>query len=96
MDERPALARGTPVIGLEPACLAAFRDEIPALFPDDERARRLKDQSFLLSEFLAEHALETDRPRHHRKALIQVHCHEHALAKPEAEKTVLQQIVVKA
>jgi len=92
----PALARGTPVIGLEPACLAAFRDEVPALFPDDERAGRLKDQSFLLSEFVAEHALETDRPLHHRKALIQVHCHEHALAKPEAEKTVLQQIGVEA
>ena len=35
---------------LEPACVAAFRDEVCALFPDDERARRLKDQSFLFSE----------------------------------------------
>jgi Fe-S oxidoreductase len=92
----PALARGTPIVGLEPACLAAFRDEVPALFPDDERAHRLKEQSFLLSEFLAEHRIETDRTPHQRKALIQVHCHEHALAKPEAEKTALQQLGVEA
>jgi Fe-S oxidoreductase len=92
----PALARGTPIVGLEPACLASFRDEVPALFPNDERARRLKEQSFLLSEFLAEHRIDTDRPLHHRKALIQVHCHEHALAKPDAERTVLQQLGVDA
>jgi Fe-S oxidoreductase len=92
----PDLARGTPIIGLEPACLAAFRDEVPALFPDDERARRLKEQSFLLSEFVAEHRIETDRTPPQRKALIQVHCHEHALAKPAAEKRVLQQLGVDA
>src|SRR5437660_6499814 len=33
---------------------------------------------------------------HQRKALIQVHCHEHALANPEAERTVLQQLGVDA
>jgi hypothetical protein len=63
---------------------------VPALFPDDERARRLKEQSFLLGEFVAEHGIETERPPPRaRKALIQVHCHEHALAKPEAEKKAL-------
>jgi Fe-S oxidoreductase len=96
----PDLARGTPIVGLEPACLAAFRDEVPALFPQDERARRLKEQSFLFSEFLAEHnieaANEARRAPSRRKALIQVHCHEHALAKPEAEKTVLQKIGVES
>src|SRR5205085_10546029 len=70
--------------------------EVPALFPDDDRARRLKEQSFLFSEFLAEHRIDTDRPLHHRKALIQLHWHEHARAKPEAERTVLQQLGVEA
>jgi len=32
---------GTPVVGLEPACVSAFRDELPNLFPDDQRALRL-------------------------------------------------------
>ncbi|MBV9586254.1 MAG: FAD-binding oxidoreductase [Alphaproteobacteria bacterium] len=93
----PALAEGIPIVGLEPACLAAFRDEVPALFPDDERASRLKEKSFLLSEFLAEHAIDADTARTGtRKALIQVHCHDHALAKPEAEKKALQQVGIEA
>src|SRR3546814_4542490 len=48
----PDLARGVPVVGLEPSCMASFRDELPRLFPADERARKLADNSFLLSEFL--------------------------------------------
>ena len=92
----PDLARGTPIVGLEPACLAAFRDEVPALFPRDERARRLKEQSFLFSEFVAEHGVESERPPRRRKALIQVHCHEHALAQPKTEEKVLQQLGVAA
>ena len=34
------IAAGTPIVGLEPACVSAFRDELPGLFPDDERAER--------------------------------------------------------
>ncbi|MBV9150542.1 MAG: hypothetical protein JO204_02065 [Alphaproteobacteria bacterium] len=50
-----------------------------------------------MSEFLAEHAIDADAPRAlARKALIQVHCHDHALAKPEAEKKALQQVGVEA
>src|SRR5262249_55667034 len=43
---------GTAVIGLEPSCVAAFRDELLALFPEDERAQRLARQTFSLAEFL--------------------------------------------
>ena len=31
----PSLARGVPVVGLEPSCLLTFRDEAPALLGDD-------------------------------------------------------------
>jgi FAD/FMN-containing dehydrogenase/Fe-S oxidoreductase len=89
----PAVARGTPIVGLEPACLAAFRDEIPALFPNDDRARRLKDQTFLFGEFVEKHKIDIDRPRTEGgKALVQVHCHEHALFQPEAEAKALRRI----
>ena len=39
---RRIVARGVPVIGLEPSCMLSFRDEIPALIKSDEaqRARR--------------------------------------------------------
>ena len=49
---RPQIQAGVPVVGLEPSCVAVFRDELTNLFPDDEDAKRLHDQTFLLSEFL--------------------------------------------
>jgi FAD/FMN-containing dehydrogenase/Fe-S oxidoreductase len=90
----PALARGVPVVGLEPACVAAFRDEVVALFPEDDRAKRLRRQSFLLSEFLDEHCKELDLPRlaGSGKALVQIHCHQHAVLKPEVEERVLRRL----
>ena len=32
----PAIAAGTPIVGLEPACLLTLRDEFPAMLPGDE------------------------------------------------------------
>ncbi len=48
----PYVARGIPVIGLEPSCLFTFRDELPALLKG-EAANALSAQSLLLEEFLA-------------------------------------------
>jgi FAD/FMN-containing dehydrogenase/Fe-S oxidoreductase len=42
---RPAIRAGIPVVGLEPSCVAVFRDELVNLFPDDEDARRLGRQT---------------------------------------------------
>jgi FAD/FMN-containing dehydrogenase/Fe-S oxidoreductase len=49
---RPEIRAGTPVIALEPSCGAVFRDELVNLFPDDEDARRLSEQTVGLAEFL--------------------------------------------
>src|SRR5581483_9313711 len=54
------LALGTPMIGLEPACVSAFRDELPALFPGDERARMLSQRMRFLTEFLDAEGVATD------------------------------------
>src|SRR5437762_2419119 len=48
---RPQIAAGIPVVVLEPSCLAVFRDEMPNLFPDDEDAKHLCEQSYSVSEF---------------------------------------------
>ena len=48
----PEIEAGIPVVGLEPCCVAVFRDELVNLFPHDERAQALSKQTFLLSEFL--------------------------------------------
>jgi Fe-S oxidoreductase len=41
---------GIPVVVLEPSRAAVFRDELINLFPDDPRARKLSQQTFLHSE----------------------------------------------
>jgi FAD/FMN-containing dehydrogenase/Fe-S oxidoreductase len=90
MDSLAAeIRRGTPLIGLEPACVSAFRDELPALFPDDERADRLSGQTFLLGEFIDRHCGEKRLPRLSASALVQVHCHHHAVLDSASEQRVL-------
>jgi Fe-S oxidoreductase len=46
---------GVPIVGLEPSCVAVFRDELVNLFPNDFRARRLSAQVFSFGEFLSTH-----------------------------------------
>jgi FAD/FMN-containing dehydrogenase/Fe-S oxidoreductase len=95
LDElRPAIAEGVPIIGLEPSCLAVFRDELPNLFPHDEDARRLSRQSFLLSEFLARNLDGWGPPTLARKALVHGHCHHKALMKLDDEQAVLAKLGV--
>jgi FAD/FMN-containing dehydrogenase/Fe-S oxidoreductase len=89
---REEIRAGTPLVGLEPSCLAVFRDELGQQLPHDEDARRLARQSFLLSEYLEREAPGWQPPRlagRRRKALVQAHCHHHAVAKLNAEKAVL-------
>ena len=83
----PMTEDGTAVVGLEPACVAAFKDELINLFPDDPRARRLAEQSFMLSEFLEKEGVAL--PPLHRQAVVHFHCNHHAVLEPEAEKKVL-------
>jgi Fe-S oxidoreductase len=84
----PEMDAGTPVVGLEPACVSAFRDELPALFPSDPRAARLSEQTLLFSEFLDRQGLAP--PQVSGEALMQIHCHHHALLDPDAEVRVLE------
>src|SRR5439155_8454233 len=49
---RPHVREGLRVVGVEPSCIAAFRDELGNLLPHDEDARRLGRQTLTLSEFL--------------------------------------------
>lgn len=86
---RAEIDAGVPVIGLEPACVSAFRDELPALFPHEPMARALSRQTLLLSEFL-------DRERVHPSlerapsALLHLHCHHHAVLDAEADRRLLK------
>ncbi len=52
----PHIEAGLPFIFLEPSCASVFKDELPELFPDDPRAKRLREQIWLLADWLAEKA----------------------------------------
>jgi FAD/FMN-containing dehydrogenase/Fe-S oxidoreductase len=75
----PFVARGMPVIGLEPSCLFSFRDEIPALMKSDT-ARQVADAALLFEEFLtrenAAGKLHFDLAPIKKRALLHGHCHQ--------------------
>jgi Fe-S oxidoreductase/FAD/FMN-containing dehydrogenase len=88
----PAIEAGIPVIGLEPSCVAVFRDELCNLFPNDPRAAALSRQTFLLSEFVDTHAASFALPRLNRKGLLHGHCHHKSIIKMTAEESVLHRM----
>src|SRR5205814_189275 len=89
---RPHLKAGTPVVVLEPSCLAVFRDELLNLFPDDADAQRLSRQSFLLADFLRKHRPEYTPPQLPQRILAHGHCHHKAVAGMDHEKALLNEM----
>jgi Fe-S oxidoreductase len=89
---RPIIQAGLPVVVLEPSCCAVFRDELTNLFPNDLDAKRLQENSFLLSEFLHEHARGYKPPKIHGRAIVHGHCHHKAVMGMEAEKALLKEM----
>jgi FAD/FMN-containing dehydrogenase/Fe-S oxidoreductase len=87
---RPHIHAGTPIVVLEPSCASVFRDELVDMLPRDGDAKRLRDQSFLLADFLVEKAPHFSVPPLARKAIVHGHCHEKSAAGGfDAQKKVL-------
>ena len=84
---REPIAAGVPLVGLEPSCVAVFRDELVSLFPDDAAARALSAQTFFLAEFLDREGYEP--PRLDRAAVVHGHCHHKSLLKMADVERVL-------
>src|SRR5207249_11051358 len=61
---------GIPIVGLEPSCVAVFRDELHNLFPHDEQAIRFSKQVFTLGELLENYAPDFHFPELNRKAIV--------------------------
>jgi FAD/FMN-containing dehydrogenase/Fe-S oxidoreductase len=93
LDElAPEIEAGIPIVGLEPSCVAVFRDELLNFFPHDERARALSRQTFLLSEFLERHCSGARLPQFPRQALLHGHCHHKSIMTMAAEESLLRRI----
>jgi FAD/FMN-containing dehydrogenase/Fe-S oxidoreductase len=100
----PWATEGIPVVVPEPSCLAAFRDELPALLPGDPRAARLAS----LARSPAEHLLATGLLERFQcpivnastgggpvagragRALLHPHCHQRSVVGTSADEAVLQ------
>jgi Fe-S oxidoreductase len=77
----PYVARGIPVVGLEPSCLLSFRDEVPAMVKSDA-AKQLAARALTFEEFLAREAkegrLNLPLKKIADRALLHGHCHQKA------------------
>jgi FAD/FMN-containing dehydrogenase/Fe-S oxidoreductase len=86
---RDDIRAGTPVVGIEPSCVAVFRDELGKLMPHDQDAKRLAKQVFHLGEFLEQ---EYEPPVLPRRVLLHGHCHRKATGGIGAEQTLLERM----
>jgi len=88
----PALAEGTPIVGLEPSCLLALRDEFYSLGLGPE-VGQLGKQAFLFEEFLMREGnkgLKLNlKPLPGGKAVVHGHCHQKAFGAMKAVRKVL-------
>ena len=83
------IAAGTPIVVLEPACASVFKDELLNLLPERDDARRLSKQVLFISDFIA---ARLDRFRElwtGGSALVQPHCHHHAIIGFDEEQRLL-------
>lgn len=87
---RPSIEAGIPLVGLEPACIAVFRDELINLFPHDPLAGQLSKQSFMLSEFLVQ--ADYKPPTLKASAIVHGHCHQKAIMGLAAEIKMLDRL----
>jgi Fe-S oxidoreductase len=87
----PEIDPGLPIVFLEPSCASVFRDELRNFFPDHPRARSLREQSFLLSDFLLLHAPNYRPPSlAGRSVVLHGHCHQKSLTKMKSEIQLLE------
>ena len=83
------IANEIPIVGLEPSCVAVFRDELCNIFPNNEDAKRLKKQVFTLAEFLEKKAPDFTIPEFKAKAVVHGHCHHKAIMKMDSDTKLL-------
>jgi Fe-S oxidoreductase len=97
---RPELRAGVPVVVLEPSCAAVFRSDAAELLGSDD-ARLLADRTRTLAELLTEagwrpggllESLRRDDPGgdRSRRAIAQVHCHQHAIMGFDPDTEILR------
>ncbi len=91
------LQKGWPIVVCEPSCASALVDDLADLIKDEELSIRLKEQVFMIDQFLSKE-MEAGRidPADFHSPIKQVtlhgHCHQKALFGTKGMKSILNQV----
>ncbi len=91
---RPAIEDSIPIVGLEPSCTAMLRHDGPDLLGADHKfgstAARLAGSMHTFAEALATLAPDWQPPQIGGEALVQEHCHQHAVMGFDADSALMK------
>lgn len=79
------IAQEIPVLILEPSCLSVFRDELPAMLPDDPRAKKLSSLTMTIADFAKESGLTIPKSQ---DVHVHAHCHQRACGGVNSEISI--------
>lgn len=88
----PSVEEGRVIVGIEPSCTAVLRSDLTALFPLDERAKQLAQNTQTLAELLSEALDRGWQPPNlsGTTIVVQPHCHHEAVMQYRADLRVLE------
>jgi Fe-S oxidoreductase len=87
---RPRVRAGTPIVGMEPSCLAVLQDELTELLPHDDDARRLTRNAYHFPESFRTFGIRP--PSLKGRALLWGHCRRRATGGMSPEQELLEQM----
>lgn len=93
----PYAQKGIPIIGLEPSCIATFKDEYPDLLKNEE-AKIVASKSYFYEDFLIQLWKDQELNIHLtsvpniKNILVHNHCYQKAIGKPQNTIDLLQLI----
>ena len=90
----PQLEDGIPIVGLEPSCTAVLRRDAAELVHDDERAAALASSTVTFAELLTGSGWRP--PQVSTDALVQTHCHQHAVLGFDADRALMAAAGIRA
>jgi FAD/FMN-containing dehydrogenase/Fe-S oxidoreductase len=86
----PLARQGVPILGIEPSCISALRDDYPDLLPGED-AEIVAQMTQSVEEFLVAQGVSFPEPRNDARPglLLHGHCHQKALWGTRATRTLL-------
>ncbi|MFT3837869.1 MAG: FAD-binding and (Fe-S)-binding domain-containing protein [Myxococcaceae bacterium] len=92
---KPAIDDNIPIVGVEPSCVAVFKDELLAFFPERPDALALSRLMHGFDEYVSKELPQFAMLPLERDAVVHGHCHQKALQGLDATKDVLERAGVK-